>query len=165
MTDQPTAETVETAPVAQPAAPVIPGNPVQTEKAVEFFRKNEAALDYVVRQVKGSEPAPAPAQSGVSPAEFEALKMALKYQIPEDKLALIQDTTPEGVRQRAEQLAAILPKPAPAAPVAEVQAPTETPKSAGVPLPVAAVLNEVPKTREAINDYLVAKFAAEPLPK
>lgn len=152
------------APAAAPT-PTIPGNPAQTQATVNRFKSNPEEADYVFSQI-GYGDALKEAKQGR--LEIATLKAALQYGIPEDKLSLIADATPEGIMQRAAALAPLLPKPdnaAASAPEPNTGAAAPA-KAAGTALPPVntAVSQRIEPTQAGIHAALVGMLSENPHP-
>ena len=164
-TDAAIIETPET-PAAPPVPANIPGNPAQTQATVKRFQANPAEAEYVFSQLGYDQTAKtALAEAQKARIESATYQAAVKYGIPEDKLGLIADTTPEGIMQRAAQLAPLLTKPASAETANQpVPAPDATPpaKSAGVPLPPVTTAGKIPP--DGVKEALAQYFTANPMP-
>lgn len=161
-------ETPEIQPAATSVPANIPGNPAQTQATVKRFKDNPAEAEYVFSQLGYDQTAKtALAEAQKARIESATYQAAVKYNIPEDKLALIADATPEGIMQRAAALAPLLKQsPQDAAPSADTATGAAPPaKSAGIPLPAVTLDANFPHTRQGIEDALIGKFAANPLPK
>lgn len=170
MTDDATiiVDTEPSATVAAPAAtpPTIPGVPAQTQATITRLKADPELAQYIVRELgydtSGPEALALARKIELRSTTFEA---ALKYGIPEDKLPLISDATPEGIMQRAAALAPLLKQtPQDATPPADTAIGATPPaKSAGIPLPPVAPVSKIAPT--GVKDALVEMFTANPLPK